>query len=65
VPLPSLRVPMPPEHTSQSESIVALGAGVSAGLIGWAWGGFVRLRSRFLFAMAVGVAAGAVVALYA
>jgi len=55
----------PPEHTSQSESIVALVAGVSAGLIGWAWGGFVRLRSRFLFAMAVGVAAGAVVALYA
>jgi hypothetical protein len=56
---------LPPEHTSQAESIVALVSGASAGLIGWAWGGFERPRSRFLFAMAVGVAAGAVVALYA
>jgi len=56
---------LPPEHTSQSESIVALASGGSAGLIGWAWGGFERPRSRFLFAMVVGVAAGAVVALYA
>jgi hypothetical protein len=56
---------LPPEHTSQSESIVALVSGASAGLIGWAWAGFERPRSRFLFAMAVGVAAGAVVALYA
>jgi hypothetical protein len=56
---------LPPEHASQSESIVALVSGASAGLIGWAWGGFERPRSRFLFAMAIGVAAGAVVALYA
>ncbi len=56
---------LPPEHASQSESIVALGSGAGAGLIGWAWGGFDRPRSRFLFAMAIGVAAGAVVALYA
>ena len=56
---------LPPEQASQSESIVALGSGASAGLIGWAWGGFERPRSRFLFAMAIGVAAGAVVALYA
>ena len=56
---------LPPEHASQSESIVALVSGAIAGLIGWAWGGFERPRSRCLFAMAVGVAAGAVVALYA
>ena len=55
---------LPPEHASQTESIVALVSGASAGLVGWAWGGFERPRSRFLFAMAVGVAAGAVVALY-
>jgi hypothetical protein len=56
---------LPQEHASQSESIVALVSGASAGLVGWAWGGFERPRSRFLFAMAVGVATGAVVALYA
>ena len=56
---------LPPEQASQSESIVALVFGSSAGLVGWAWGGFERPRSRFLFAMAVGVATGAVVALYA
>ena len=56
---------LPPEQASQSESIVALVSGASAGLIGGAWGGFERPRSRFLFAMAIGVAAGAVVALYA
>jgi len=53
---------LPPEHVSQSESIVALVSGASAGIVGWIWGGFERPRSRFLFAMAVGVAAGAVVA---
>ena len=47
------------------DSIVALVAGASAGLVGWAWSGFERTRSRFLFAMTVGVAAGTVVALYA
>jgi len=55
---------LPPEQASQTESIVALLSGAGAGLTGWAWGGFERLRSRLLFAMAVGVAAGAVVALY-
>ena len=56
---------LPPEQASQTESTVALLAGAGAGLAGWVWGGFVRPRSRFLFAMAVGVATGAVVALYA
>jgi len=56
---------LPPEHASQAESIVALVSGASAGLVGWAWGGFGRPRSRALFAMAVGVSVGAVVALYA
>jgi len=56
---------LPPEHASQAESIVALVSGASAGLVGWAWGGFERPRSRLLFAMAVGGAAGAVVARYA
>jgi hypothetical protein len=56
---------LPPEHASQTESIVALVVGAGAGLVGWAWGGFQRSRSRFLFAMVVGVSAGAVVALYA
>jgi len=56
---------LPPEHASQAESIVALVSGASAGLVGWAWGGFEHPRSRFLFAMAVGVVAGAVVALSA
>ncbi|NDC62715.1 MAG: hypothetical protein EBZ59_01705 [Planctomycetia bacterium] len=56
---------LPPEHASQAESIVALMAGAGAALLGWNRCGFVRPRSRFLFAMAVGVAAGAVVALYA
>lgn len=56
---------LPPEFGSQAESIVALVSGASAGLVGWARGGFELPRSRFLFAMVVGVAAGAVVALYA
>jgi len=56
---------LPPEHASQAESIVALVSGASAGLVGWAWGGFERPRSRVLFAMAVGVSVGAVVALFA
>ena len=56
---------LPPEHASQMESIVALLAGAVSAAVGWSWGGFVRPRSRFLFAMAVGVATGAVVALYA
>jgi len=56
---------LPPEHAAQAESIVALVSGASAVLVGWAWGGFERSRSRFLYAMAVGVSVGAVVALSA
>ena len=56
---------LPREHASQAESVVALASGAGAAIVGWAWGGFVRPRSRFLFAMAVGVTAGAAVALYA
>jgi len=54
-----------PEHSSQAASIAALGAGLGAGLTGGWLCGFDRPRSRWLFAMAVGVAAGAVVSLYA
>jgi len=56
---------LPPERAAQAESVTALGAGVGAALTGWRLGGFERPRSRWLFAMAVGVAAGAVVSLYA
>jgi len=56
---------LPSEHVSQGESIVALASGTGAALAGLMFGGFIRPRSRWLFAMTVGVAAGAVVALYA
>lgn len=56
---------LPPEHVAQGQSIVALACGVGAALAGWQWGGFTGPRSRFLFALAVGVAAGAVVSLAA
>jgi hypothetical protein len=54
-----------PEHASQVESIVALAVGTGAALAGFMRGGFGRPRSRWLFAMVVGVAAGAVTSLYA
>lgn len=54
-----------PEHASQAESVVALATGTSAALAALCFGGFDRPRSRFLFSMTLGVAAGAVVALYA
>ena len=54
---------LPPERASQAESIVALATGASAAVAGLKIGGFERSRSRWLFAMAVGVAAGAVVAM--
>ncbi len=44
---------------------MALATGAGAALVAWWLGGFDRPRSRFLFAMAVGVAAGSLVALYA
>jgi len=56
---------LPRPHLAQVESLLALAAGASAALAGWRWGGFRRLRSRFVYALSVGVAAGALVALYA
>ena len=56
---------LPPEHTSQVESIAALTAGFGAAFAGLRLCGFERARSRWLFAMVVGVATGAVVSLYA
>ena len=56
---------LPDSRIAQAESVLALVAGTSAALSGWAWGGFTQPRSRFVYAMAVGVAAGALVALYA
>lgn len=60
---PARRVPA--EQVAQAESIAALATGVAAAAAGYMIGGFSRLRSRWLFAMAVGVAAGAVVAMAA
>jgi hypothetical protein len=54
---------LPPEHASQAESISALAAGTGAALVALAFGSFGRPRSRLLFSMAVGVAAGAVAAM--
>jgi len=56
---------LPPEHASQVESIAALTAGLGAAFAGLRLCGFERARSRWLFAMVVGVATGAVVSLYA
>lgn len=56
---------LPPERAAQGESIVALVTGTAAAVVAWSQGGFERPRSRFLFAMAVGVAAGSLVALSA
>lgn len=53
---------VPAEHAAQAESIAALAAGGGAALVAAMLGGFERVRSRCLFALAVGVAAGAVVA---
>lgn len=52
---------LPTGREAQIVSITSLGTGVTAGLAAWRWGGFGRSRSRLLFAMAVGVAAGAIV----
>lgn len=56
---------LPVEHAAQAESIAALAAGAAAAVAAARLGGFARPRSRCLFALAVGVAAGAVVALAA
>lgn len=55
----------PPEHASQAKSIAALTSGAFAALAGLMLGGFERPRSRWLFAMTVGTAAGAIVGLVA
>jgi len=56
---------LPPEHASQAESITALTVGSGTALAGLMLGGFERPRSRWLFAMAIGVTVGAVVSLFA
>ncbi len=56
---------VPAEQVAQADSTVALATGAAAAVAGLTSGGFEWLRSRWLFAMAVGVAAGAVVAMAA
>lgn len=58
----ALAGPLPPGRTAQIVSITSLVAGITGGLAAFRWGGFNHSRSRLLFAMAVGVAAGAIVA---
>jgi hypothetical protein len=52
----------PTQRSAAVESTLSLAAGAATGLVAWWLGGFRRPRSRLFFAMAVGVAAGAVVA---
>jgi hypothetical protein len=52
---------LPPGRTAQIVSVTSLVSGITAGLAGYRWGGFSRGRSRLLFAMAVGVTAGAII----
>ena len=52
----------PTPMSAVAESSLSLAAGAAAGFVAWWLGGFRRPRSRLFFAMAVGVAAGAVVA---
>jgi hypothetical protein len=52
---------LPSERMAAAASIVALATGAAAGLTARTTGGFTRPRSRWLFALAVGVAAGATV----
>lgn len=54
---------VPPEHAAQARSIVELALGACAACVGLLQGGFARPRSRWLYAMAIGVAAGAIVGL--
>ena len=54
--------PLPVERQAAVASVVALATGVVASLVAWLACGFTRSRSRWLFAMAVGVVAGAAVA---
>ena len=52
----------PTPMSAAADSSLSLAAGAATGLVAWWLGGFRRPRSRLFFAMAVGVAAGAVVA---
>lgn len=52
---------LPPSHAGQITSVISLGTGLAAGGSGWFSSRLTRPRSRFLFAMVVGVVAGAIV----
>jgi hypothetical protein len=52
---------LPPGRAAQIVSITSLLTGLTAGLTSYRWGGFNCIRSRLLFAMGVGVTAGAIV----
>ncbi len=54
--------PLPVEREAAAVSVVALATGVAAGPIAFFACGFTRSRSRWLFALAIGVASGAAVA---
>jgi hypothetical protein len=56
---------LPPEQAPQAESVVAMATGAVAAVSALTHGGFERPRSRWLFAMAVGTAAGAAISLNA
>jgi hypothetical protein len=53
---------LPVERNAAAVSAVSLATGVVAGAVAWLTCGLTRSRSRWLFAMAIGVAAGAAVA---
>jgi hypothetical protein len=61
----SLAGPLPAHREAAVASVAALATGVVAGLAAWFACTFIRPRSRWLFAMAIGVAAGAAVAAHA
>ena len=57
--------PLTSERRAAAESVMALATGAVAALVAWYACGFTRPRSRWLFAMAIGVAAGAALAVRA
>lgn len=54
--------PLPSERQAAAESVTALATGAVAAFVAWHACGFTGSRSRWLFAMAIGVAAGAALA---